>query len=250
MSVEFGIGYDGTFSRYRVFESYAWMHYVYGLTKTPNGQYYDTVIPNYFDPNDFPFSEKKDDYFLFVGRLIHRKGLHVAAEICNKIGSKLIVAGQGALSHNCGEIVAQEITVKGDVEYVGTVDVAKRGELMSKAKALFVPTQYIGPFEGVSVEAMLCGSAVITTDWGCFAETVIDGRSGYRTRTLGEGIWAAKNVDKLDPEWIREYAVKRYSIDSVKYRYEEYFRSLLDLFSKGWYTEEYSPIKRIGGNFI
>jgi glycosyltransferase involved in cell wall biosynthesis len=233
ISVEFGIGYEGIFSKYRVFESYAWMHYVYGLRKIPNGQYYDTVIPNYFGLNDFPFSAKKENYFLFIGRLIKRKGLDIAAEICNRIGVKLIVVGQGIKEYAPGKIVSDEITVTGNVEYQGTVDVKKRGEPMSKAKATFVQTQYIGPFEGVSIESMLCGTPVIVTDWGCFSETVLDGITGYRIRTLGEGIWAAKNIDKLDPNTIRDYAQKRYSIDVVKHRYDEYFRSRLDLWDNG-----------------
>jgi hypothetical protein len=29
ISVEFGVGYSGVFSNYKVFESYAWMHAVY-----------------------------------------------------------------------------------------------------------------------------------------------------------------------------------------------------------------------------
>ena len=32
MTVEFGIGYPGSFAKYRVWESYAWMHTVYGLS--------------------------------------------------------------------------------------------------------------------------------------------------------------------------------------------------------------------------
>ena len=51
--IEPGIGYSGIFSRYRVFESYAWMHYLYGETRQGDGSWYDAVIPNYFDPTEF-----------------------------------------------------------------------------------------------------------------------------------------------------------------------------------------------------
>jgi len=250
MSVEYGIGYEGTFSKYRVFESYAWMHYIYGREGTLNGIHYDAVVPNYFDPVDFPFSADKDNYFLFIGRLIHRKGLHVAAEICNTIGARLVVAGQGMVSYEAGKLVTNEVTVTGNIDYVGTLDVEARGKLMSRARAVMVPTQYIGPFEGVSIEAMICGTPVITTDWGCFSETVLDGITGYRTRTLGEGVWAAQNVDKLCPKTISDYALRKWAIDVVKYRYEEYFKELLNLWNKGWYTLSYDPIKRRHGAFI
>lgn len=257
IAVEFGIGYEGTFSKYRVFESYAWMHYIYGKTNQNDGSYYDAVIPNYYDPADFQVADKRGNYFLFIGRLISRKGPHIAAEICRSIGAKLIVAGQGLISQKPGEIVGDGITLQGDLKHVGTVNVQERNLLMSKAKAVIVQTQYIGPFEGVHVEAMMCGTPVITTDWGCFSETVIDGKTGYRTRTLGEGVWAVQNLGKLLPaQRIRDYAVKRYSIDSVRFLYQSYFLQLMDLWGKGWYSTaddhcNYTPeTKRDFGCFV
>lgn len=250
MSVEFGVGYEGVFAKYRVFESYAWMHHVYGIRGERNGANYDAVIPNYFDPADFELMEK-EDYYLFIGRLIARKGPHIAADVCNRIGAKLKVAGQGALEVREDRIIAAEVSIVGkDIEYVGTVNVDERKKLMAKAKAVFVQTQYIGPFEGVAVEAMLSGTPVITTDWGVFAETVIDGVNGYRTRTIGEAMWAAKEALKLDPKRIRDIAVERYSMDVLKYRYQDYFNQLLNLWDDGWYTETYDPgDKRTRGNF-
>lgn len=252
MTVEFGIGYEGTFSNYRVFESYAFMHYLYGIQGTKDGKYYDTVIPNYFDPKDFYLTTTPEPYFLFIGRLVPRKGLGIAADVCKKLGVKLKVAGQGMIEYEKGKkIKAQEFTIEGDIEYLGTVGVKERADLMSKAMGVFVETQYIGPFEGVSVEAMLSGTPVLTTDWGCFVETVIDGVTGFRTRTMGETIWAARECQYLDRKKIRDYAVKRYSMDSVKYRYQDYFTQLLDLWDKGWETLEYNPDdKRLMGNFI
>ena len=251
-TVEFGIGYTGVFSAHKVFESYAWMHHVYGLQKNGNGNSYDTVIPNYFDPADFPFSAEKEDYFLFIGRLITRKGPHVASEVCRRLGYKLKMAGQGVTSMDNGKIVAPEITIDShNVEHVGTVDVKQRGELMSKARAVFVQTQYIGPFEGVHVEAMMCGTPVITSDWGVFTETVKDGVHGYKTRTLGEAMWAAQNVDKLDYAAIRKYAIEQFSIDTVRYRYQDYFKQLMSLWGEGWYSEKYDPAdKREMGMFV
>lgn len=250
MCVEFGIGYKGTFSAYRVFESYAWMHWVYGHQNNENGKSYDTVIPNYLDAADFPFCEEPDDYLLFIGRMIGRKGIAAAADLANRIGKKLILAGQGVIESSPGKIVAHEITIEGDVEHVGTVGVADRGRLMSRAAAVLVPTQYVGPFEGVHVEALMCGTPVITTDWGVFSETVVDGVNGFRTRTLGEMIWAAGELKKLDRAQIRKDAIARFSLDSVKWRYHDYFKQLLTLWDEGWYTEAFDPEpKRILGNF-
>ncbi len=165
------------------------------------------------------------------------------------MGVKLKVAGQGIIEYSPGKIVSEEFTIKGDVEYVGTVGLKERAELMSKARGVFVETQYIGPFEGVHAEAMLSGTPVLTTDWGVFCETVINGLNGFRTRSFGETLWAAKECQKLDSNKIREIAINRFSLDVVRYRYQEYFENLINLWGKGWYTEEYSPANRTAGNF-
>ena len=250
MVVEFGVGYKCIFSLYKVFESYAWMHYCYGLQKFETGQNYDVVIPNYFDPEDFPFSEEKGDYYLFIGRMIGRKGAHIAAEATGLAGAKLIMAGQGVISNENGVIKAKELELSGQhIKHIGTVGVKERGELMSKAKAVFVQTQYIGPFEGVQIEANLCGTPVITTDWGCFAENVTEGFNGFRTRTMAEILEAMKKVSTLDYKKIREWAIANFSMDRVKYQYQAYFEQLYDLWEDGWYAktphQNYDRYKRI-----
>ncbi|GAB2690115.1 glycosyltransferase [Nocardia thraciensis] len=227
-TVEFGIGYSGVFAKYRVFESYAWMHAVYGASTTipgimsERGQFYDAVIPAYFDVGDFPFSAEKDDYFLFIGRLIEAKGVQIAIDTCRRRNAKLVVAGAG--------------TPPSGVEYVGVVDVRRRGELMSRARAVFVPSLYLEPFGAVHVEAMLCGTPVITTDWGAFSETVQQGVQGFRCRTLREFCDAAEAVGKLDYQGIRDYAVARFSTEVVAKQYDYYFQRLQTLWGDGFYT--------------
>ncbi len=69
ISVEFGVGYSGIFSDYKVFESYAWMHAVYAQFKNAaqvDGMFFDAVIPGYLDPDMFPLGEGKGDYYLYI----------------------------------------------------------------------------------------------------------------------------------------------------------------------------------------
>ena len=261
--VEFGVGYKGIIAPFRVFESYAWMHHVYGMQQPPieNGPAFDAVIPNYFDLTDFPFDYgdqgkrmmdvKKEDYYLYIGRMITRKGAFIAVEATGHKGAKIKMAGQGVLKIEGNKYTTKEFDYFGDhIEYLGTVGVEKRFELMSKAKAVFVLTQYIGPFEGVQAEANLCGTPVITTDWGCFTENVVDGLNGYRTRTMGEILWAMDNVDKLDRNKIREFAAANWSMDRVKMQYQAYFEQLYTLWEKGWHSTHYDPFYKRYQKFL
>jgi glycosyltransferase involved in cell wall biosynthesis len=229
LCVESGIGYYGIYAPYKVFESYCWMHHVYGKQGLENGNFYDCVIPNYFDPKDFTFKQKKDDYFLYLGRVIHRKGICVAKEVCDKLGKRLIIAGQ---------LGKEPVDISGpNIEFVGYADNKKRVELLSNAKAIFMPTIYFEPFGGVSIEAMLCGTPVISTDWGVFAENNIHGKTGYRCRTQEQFIWAAKNIDNIDPNYCHKYAIRNFSMDRIKLMYQEYMEQLNGLHRKGWYEE-------------
>jgi len=226
MSVEFGIGYGGNFAKYRVWESYSWMHASYAAYKDPttvDGLFYDEVIPGYFEPEMFPYQEKKKDYYLYIGRMIERKGVNIASEMCKEIGANLIMAGPGDYIPSYGE-------------YVGPVDADKRAELMGGAIAVLAPTTYIEPFGNIVPEAHFCGTPTITTDWGAFVETNLHGVTGYRCRTLDQFCKAAEDVKTLDLKAIHDRAMSTYSVDVIKYKYERYFTNLLTLWDNGWYT--------------
>lgn len=229
-AVEFGVGYEGTFTQRRCFESYAWMHHVYGLQGTKDGIWYDSVVPNYFDPEDFTYRESKDShvpYFLFMSRLTHRKGYQTAIDVTRHIGAKLVIAGAA------GETPRDDA----HVEYVGIAGLEQRRELLAGARALFVPTYYLEPFGGVVIEAGFSGTPVITTDWGAFPETVIAvggcDDTGFRCRTFKEFIQATENICDISPAACRHNAETRYSMDAIGPKYDRYFDMLS---SPSWYA--------------
>lgn len=229
MSVDSGIGYTGIGGKFRVFESDVWRHHVYGLIKREHGAAYDTVIPNVYEPGEFAFEPAKEDYYLYVGRLIQAKGVGVAADAVREVGGTLVVAGPGQLS-NLGLHKAPH------VEYVGVADRKTVARLMGKAKAVFTPTQYLEPFGGTAVEAQLCGTPVITSNYGAFVETVDHGVTGFRCDLLRDYVRAAQSLALIRPEACRAWAASRYTTDQGTPRYAEYFQRLLTLWGKGWYT--------------
>ncbi len=227
LSVEFGVGYGGVFAKFRVFESYAWMHSIYAGWKNPttaDGQFYDAVIPGYLEPEMFPMGDglgdENGEYYLFIGRLIDRKGYRIAQEVCQRLGKRLILAGPGEQS--------------GYGEFVGSVGPEQRAKLMGGAIATFAPTLYVEPFGNVVIESQACGTPTITTDWGAFTENN-PSISGFRCRTLAEFIQAAEDVKQLDREQVRNRAVSTYNLDTIALQYEAYFQRLLTLWGDGWY---------------
>jgi len=202
-----------------VVESYSVMNQVYGMYKR-GPHWYDAVIPNYFDPEDFEFNDTPKDYFLYVGRIISSKGVGIAIEVTKRLGVKLLIAGQGDITEICNP-------VPDHVTLIGYVEPDQRNELMRNAKALFAPTHYNEPFGGVTIEALFCGTPNITSDWGGFAENNLHGITGYRCRTIEQFVWAARNIDKISRKVCHEWAMKNFSLDRVSLMYEEYFTTLL-----------------------
>jgi glycosyltransferase involved in cell wall biosynthesis len=238
-TIEIGIGYLGSFARFRIFESYYIMNYTYGMEGIKDIDFYNTVIPGFFDPNDFEYSEKKDDYFLYLGRIISRKGIFIAQQVCQKINAKLIAAGFGYSEEDnqADAISFREFIKMPNVEYIGFAGLEKRKKLLSKAKAVFMPTIYLEPFGYVAIEAMFSGTPVITTDGGAFPETVHHGKTGYRCYTFEQFVWAAKNIHKIKPSDCRKWAMHNFSMEKATEMYREYFERILNLSKDGWYQE-------------
>jgi glycosyltransferase involved in cell wall biosynthesis len=195
------------------------------MTQEADGRAFDTVIPLFFDPVEFPYQADKEPFALYVGRLVPRKGIGVACESAAAAGIPLKVIGHG-----------DPALVTHGAEYLGPMDWQTRNAYMARASAVITPTLYIEPFGGVAVEAQLCGTPVVCTDFGGFVETVEQGKTGYRCHYLGEfadGLHAAR---RLDPAYIRRRALALYSLEAVAPQYQAYLERLALLWDRGWDT--------------
>lgn len=215
-TVEFGVGYEGVFARYRVWESYTWQHYVLGM-RQEHGSPDDAVIYNYFDPDAFYLTRYRRGYVAFLGRVCPVKGIDVAVAAAKKAGMPLKIAGhifEGA------EWVRE---LEGDVEYVGELGERERAEFLAQAWALIAPTRYVEPFGGVHVEAMLSGVPVIVPDYGAFTEFVTP-EVGRRCRSLDDYAHGIRHAGDIgDREAIRQYAMDKFSMWHIAEQYADYF---------------------------
>lgn len=234
--IEWGIGYSGVLKNtHKCFESYAWMHHVMGRENDDDIKFFDTVIPNSFEIEDFPLGQGAGGYGFF-GRLIRRKGPHIAGEACKRLGVKLTLAGQGLASQKRGIVVGMDgVEVKGNVKHIGRLNPGQRANFLGSLKALFVPTVYLEPFGGVAVESLLCGTPVICTDHGAFTEYIENGVNGFRCRTLSDFIRAAELAPTLDRNKVRKSA-HRFTTKNVAPLYDEWLRRLDSLSGEGWYA--------------
>lgn len=245
---ESGIGYYYPYAPYRVHESPGLMHFNLGIAqgqydrwasmteeekkarpRNPNTeihhswmQWFDAVIPNSFDMEDFTYSETHDDYFLALGRIMPGKGLELAMRTAHALGKKLIIAGQGDFESQMG------FKPWSNVEIFGRANIEERRELLANCIALMCFSTYPEPFGGVHVEANLSGKPVLSTDIGAYCHTVKHKLTGYRVKLncFEQAIWAAKHVDQIDPATCRKWG-QRFRNEAVAPKYDEYFASAI-----------------------
>jgi glycosyltransferase involved in cell wall biosynthesis len=226
MTVEYSIGYEGCYSKFRVFQSEAWRNTMQGRLSQVHGRFFDAVIPYFFDPTEFKFNRTKKPFLLYVGRLTSAKGIGIICQTAEASGMDLKVIGHGDLSLLTGN----------RIEFLGAVSREERNEWMGRAAAIIAPTQYIEPFGSVVVEAALTGTPAITTDFGAFTETVEQGVTGFRCNVLGDFVRAVEHVKFLNPGMIRARACVKYSLDAAAIAYRDYFNRLMTLWDAGWNT--------------
>lgn len=248
MTCEPGIGYRGSYCRYRAYESHYLRSYMDGVetqNRCTDGNNYTRVIPNYFDPRDFEYAAPKGDYVLYIGRMIWRKGIVIAYEAAKQAGVKLILAGQGGQILGDGSFAStHDPSMKfpaGNWEYFGHANARQRSELMHGAIATMVPTIYMEPFAGVHVESIICGTPAITSNFGVFPGTIPDhlnGIVGYRCDTLQDyvdAIHAAKKDGLKNRDIIRKYG-ERFHMSTVRHEFQKWFQDIYNVhFGKGWY---------------
>ena len=216
-------GYAGATAPAKVYPSEAWRHLVLGWqcglrgenVHTIWGMSSDVTIPHFLDVTKFP-QGSGGEYLLFVGRLGGMKGDNIAASVAKELGIPLKVVGFG--------------TPPEYGEYLGVVKPKERAELMGGALAMFAPSQFPEPFGLVAIEAQMCGTPVLTTDWGAFTETVEQGVTGYRCNSVAEFTRAVMDVKALDRDHIRERAIRLYSHEAIAPQYAEYFERIAMVF--------------------
>jgi glycosyltransferase involved in cell wall biosynthesis len=182
-----------------------------------------TVIHNGIDVDSFPFSSRRGDYLLFLGRMEWDKGPVGAIEAARDVGLPLILAGPP--SDYFEEEVAPLVD-DDEVVFVGSVGVQRRNELLAGAAALVFPIQAPEPFGLVMVEAMACGTPVAAISLGAVPEIVDPGITGFLADGSGSLPAAIRSCLTLDRELVRETVRKRFHYRLMVDEYERLYSSM------------------------
>ncbi len=120
--------------------------------------------------------------FLFVGRIIPRKGLKLLVEACLLLKQKGIeqytiqVVGDGTQREEL-ERLCQENQLE-QINWLGRVEYAKVGNYLKEADVFVLPTLE-DTWGMVILEAMLCGKPILCSQGAGASELVVEGENGY-----------------------------------------------------------------------
>ena len=244
--VETGIGYpSSSFGAWRIFESYAWMHYQWGRIGNPGGVMPATtwdrglapdrtyVVPNYYDPEDWPLVAKLADppYVLFMNRFVVDKGIDLLARLIrtwaqrfpdHPLRFKLAGMGDydGWLAQN--HFSPSEMKI---IDRLGVVT-TDRAQLVGNAVASLTPSIFVEPFGGAGVEAMMTGTPVLASAFGAWTETIEHGKTGFMCRNVDDYVHGIQEAAKLDRTYIGERARRLYSLQACGAQYDRIFEEL------------------------
>jgi glycosyltransferase involved in cell wall biosynthesis len=186
------------------------------------------IVYNAIKVADFPYTARKDDYVLFLGRFSPSKGAHLAIDAARRAGRRIVLAGKVQEARERAYFDAEVRPRLGrDAVFVGEVDMAGKQRLFSAAHCLLFPIQWEEPFGMVMIEAMACGTPVVALRRGSVSEIVVHGVTGFvhdRPAELPAAIDAAGHLASAD---CRRHIAHHFDVSTMAARYEQVYARLI-----------------------
>jgi glycosyltransferase involved in cell wall biosynthesis len=161
-------------------------------------------IPNGVDLRDFPLSQSRGDYLLFLGRFHPNKGADLAIEVAQRLGRRLILAAPSPPPDQqewFDRFIAPKLG--GRIEWIGSVEGIFKASLLGGAAATLVPLRWDEPFGLVMVESMACGTPPVAIRRGAAPEIIEDGINGFLVDDAGGMDLAVERASQIAPELCR-----------------------------------------------
>ena len=185
-------------------------------------------VYNGIDVEKFKFAPKSKDYFFWLGRIHHGKGLSEAVEVARKTKQKLIIAGNVTCKSDEEYFAGIKSKIDGKIiKYVGEVSEKQKIKYLCGAKALLFPIRWEEPFGLVMAEAMACGTPIIAFNRGSVSEVVKHDKTGFVAKSEKEMIRAIENIEKIKREDCRVYVEKNFTIEKMVDNYEKVYRKII-----------------------
>ncbi len=187
-----------------------------------------------FIPNGVPVEELhidvggKEDFVLSLGRICAEKGFHLALDAAGQADVPMLLAGHLYDYPAHRDYFRDCIQPRLDAtrRFVGPVGFAEKRKLLSRARALLVPSLAPETSSLVAMEALACGTPVIASSAGALPDVIEHGRTGFIADGIKAMAKAIAAVEQIDPEDCRAAARTRFSAARTNALYLERYHEL------------------------
>ncbi len=198
-----------------------------------------------------PVENPTGDYLAFLGRISPEKRPDRAIRIARQTGLPLRIAAKVDVPDRAYFHDVIEPLLGDGVEFIGEIDDARKPEFLGNARALLFPIDWPEPFGLVMIEAMACGTPVITYPHGAAAEIVEDDITGFQVQSIEEAADAVRQCHRLSRRLIRARFAQRFADTVMAKAYVATYESLLDAAAErrtGMATKELVAARQSGAD--
>jgi len=187
------------------------------LAKQPDAHTLGVVYPG-IDSDRCPFGDQKDGYLIFTGPLTRERGLEAALTAAYRAERPLYLVGPEPPRRGAWSELLAPFIERGTARCLGDLPAVARREVVSRASALLLPV--VSPaLDYAGVEALACGTPVVTVDSGVARELVVHGESGIIAHRPVDLAAAIDQVDLIAPRSCRRRAEHCFNAASMAEQY-------------------------------
>lgn len=178
-----------------------------------------------------PVCEKREAYFVWLGRFAREKGAHLAIQAAKRANVPLILAGtidphRSDARHYFQEMIEPALDHR-QITYIGPVNRQQKSALLRQARGFLNPIEWEEPFGMVMLEAMLAACPVISFDRGAARELILHGTTGFLVQTLDEMVQYIPQIDAIDRAATRSHVERHFSAECMAKRYTCMYENLI-----------------------
>jgi glycosyltransferase involved in cell wall biosynthesis len=165
----------------------------------------------------------KEDYYCYLGRISHEKGIETLIKAAKQIPYKLKIIGGGPLK--------EEMDMKSknysNIDFVGYKQWDEIKDIVSKARFIIVPSEWYENYPVSIIESLCLGTPVLGAKMGGIPEMIEEGKNGM--------LFESRNVEDLKDKIQKMFAMQfgyQYIAEVAQQQYSgtSHYEKLMELY--------------------